>query len=85
MVEERGIKNGQKYSDVFYGRPHITHTLWAITQLGQRKLAQVIHRATAAADSRLLQPVQNVPAKSRPEVFPADPAAATISMRPVMP
>ena len=39
-------------------------TWWAITQFGHKKLAHVLHLATAGADSRLLQPVQYVAPKS---------------------
>ena len=55
-------------------------TLWAITQLGQRKVAHVKHLATAGAPSRLLQPVQKVAPKSMPVWGPV-----ILSKRPVMP
>ena len=54
-----------------------------MTQFEHKKLAQVIHLATAKAESRLLHPVQIVAPKSIPPAM-AEPLAV-ISRSPVIP
>ena len=51
-----------------------------MTQFEHKKLAQVIHLATAKAESRLLHPVQIVAPKSIPPAM-AEPLAVTLDGR----